>query len=101
MEPGIDHMTAPHLAIVGATGAVGRQLLATLEQREVPIGSLRLLASPRSAGRRLTFRGEEIPVEVLGQDSFKGIDVALFSAGGSTSREFAPVAVAEIGRAHV
>jgi aspartate-semialdehyde dehydrogenase len=94
MEPGIDHMTAPHLAIVGATGAVGHELLATLEQREVPIGSLRLLASPRSAGRRLTFRGEEIPVEVLGQNSFKGIDVALFSAGGATSREFAPVAVA-------
>ena len=87
-------MTTPHLAIVGATGAVGHELLATLEQREVPIGSLRLLASPRSAGRRLTFRGEEIPVEVLGQDSFKGIDVALFSAGGSTSREFAPIAVA-------
>jgi aspartate-semialdehyde dehydrogenase len=86
-------MSAPHFAIVGATGAVGHELLQTLQRRDVPVASLRLLASPRSAGQRLAFRGEDIPVEVLGEGSFEGVDVALFSAGGAISREFAPIAV--------
>ena len=86
-------MTDPRIAIVGATGAVGNELLATLERREVPLAGLTLLASPRSAGKSMTFRGESIPVEVLGPDSFRGVDVALFSAGGATSREYASVAV--------
>ena len=81
------------MAIVGATGAVGVELLRLLEQRDFPVGHLKLLASPRSAGKRLKFRGGELPVEVLADDSFKGVDLALFSAGASTSKRFAPVAV--------
>ena len=81
------------VAIVGATGAVGQDLLATLERRRFPVASLRLLASPRSAGQRLRFCGEEIEVEVLAENSFEGIELALFSAGGSISEKFAPVAV--------
>jgi aspartate-semialdehyde dehydrogenase len=82
------------LAICGATGAVGQDLLAVLAARQFPLRSLRLLASPRSAGTQLPFAGEMVPVEPLGADSFRGIDVAIFSAGGSVSREFAPRAVA-------
>ncbi len=81
------------LAIVGATGAVGVELLGCLARRDFPLASLRLLASPRSAGRALSFRGEELPVEVLAEESFEGIDIALFSAGGSISRDWAQVAV--------
>lgn len=84
--------TPKALAVVGATGAVGRELLLTLERRDFPIKSLRLLASPRSAGTQMRFRGEHLPVEVLDGRSFTGIDVALFSAGGEISRRFAPMA---------
>jgi len=82
-----------HLAIVGATGAVGMEMLRVLERRDFPVASLRLLASPRSAGKSLSFRGREHTVEPLSEDSFKGIDIALFSAGGGISKEFAPHAV--------
>lgn len=87
-------MNQPHLAIVGATGAVGVEMLLCLEQRNFPLGKLKLLASARSAGKRVTFRGEEIVIEELTHDSFKGVDIALFSAGGDISREFAPSAAA-------
>jgi len=88
-----------HVAIVGATGAVGRDLLAVLAAREFPVGRLRLLASPRSAGQQLEFGGETIRVEPLGPDSFRGVDLALFSAGGIVSREFAPRACSRrVGR---
>ena len=83
----------PTVAIVGATGAVGGELIACLEQRDFPLERLRLFASSRSAGRKLLFRGEGIAVEELNEDSFPGVDIALFSAGGSTSRRFAPIAV--------
>jgi aspartate-semialdehyde dehydrogenase len=85
--------TGIHVAIVGATGAVGTELLQLLEQREFPVGKLKLLASAKSAGKALKFKGEELPVETLSEDSFKGIDVALFSAGGNTSKEYAKHAV--------
>ena len=78
---------------MGATGAVGVEMLRVMERRNFPVASLRLLASPRSAGKTLKFRGEDVPVEALNVNSFEGIDVALFSAGGDTSREFGPVAV--------
>jgi len=81
------------VAIVGATGAVGTEFLRVLEQRGFPVGRLKLLASARSAGRRLTFRGEEHTVEELTEDSFAGVDLALFSAGGSISKTYAPAAV--------
>lgn len=84
---------APTLAIVGATGAVGIELLRCLEARAVPLRSLRLLASPRSAGRALRFRGEDLLVEPLTEGSFAGVDVALFSAGAAVSRRYAPIAV--------
>ncbi len=81
------------VAVVGATGAVGVEMLRVMERRNFPVASLRLLASPRSAGKTLEFRGEHVPVQALNVNSFEGIDVALFSAGGDTSREFGPVAV--------
>ena len=80
-------------AIVGATGAVGEEVLKVLEQRNFPIGKLVLLASKRSAGKSVTFRGKEIPVEELTEESFNGVDMAIFSAGGSISLKFAPIAV--------
>ena len=80
------------MAVVGATGAVGVEMIRTLEQRNFPVGKLTLLASARSVGKPLKFRGTEIPVQELKQDSFQGIDIALFSAGGSISKEFAPAA---------
>lgn len=83
-----------HIAIAGATGAVGAELLGVLERRAFPVGRLRLLASPRSAGKRLRFRGEEIAVESLDKRSFAGIEIAFFSAGGDLSRQFVPAAVA-------
>jgi len=82
------------LAIVGATGAVGQELIACLERRGFPVGRLRLLASARSAGRRLAFAGEEIAVEALDETSLQGVDLALFSAGGDLSKHYAPIAVA-------
>ena len=82
----------PHVAVVGATGAVGIEMIKTLEKRNFPAGKLTLLASARSAGKKLKFRGEDVAVKELTKDSFKGIDIALFSAGGSISKEFAPIA---------
>ncbi len=87
-------MTAKRIAIVGATGAVGADLLTVLAQRQFPIAELRLLASERSAGREIDFAGTRHLVEALRPESFDGIDIALFSAGGSISRDFAPAAVA-------
>jgi aspartate-semialdehyde dehydrogenase len=87
-------MNHPTVAIVGATGAVGVEMLLCLEQRSFPLGKLKLLASSRSAGKRVTFRGAEITVEELTHDSFKDVDIALFSAGGGISKEFAPSAAA-------
>src|SRR5665213_2878792 len=83
----------PHIAIVGATGAVGIEMIKTLEKRNFPVGKLTLLASARSAGKKLKFRGQDVTVTELTKDSFKGVDIALFSAGGSISKEFAPIAV--------
>jgi len=83
-----------NVAIVGATGAVGEQMREVLDERQFPLGELRLLASERSVGQFLPFQSRQLPVEVLGSDSFKDIDIALFSAGGSVSTEFAPIAVA-------
>lgn len=82
-----------NVAVVGATGAVGEQMREVLEERVFPVGELRLLASERSAGQLLEFHGKQTRVEVLREDSFKGIDIALFSAGGSVSARFAPIAV--------
>ncbi|MCW5220407.1 aspartate-semialdehyde dehydrogenase [Verminephrobacter aporrectodeae] len=82
----------PSVGIVGATGAVGVQLIKCLEVRGFPLSSLRLFASARSAGKRLPFRGQDLIVEELGSRSFEGLDIALFSAGGSTSREYIPIA---------
>jgi aspartate-semialdehyde dehydrogenase len=81
------------LAIVGATGAVGKEMLKVLEARTFPIDELRCFASPRSTGQEVTFRGRAFKIEPLSEDSFKGIDIALFSAGRKVSREWAPMAV--------
>lgn len=81
------------IAIAGATGAVGREMMSCLEAAGLPIGELRLLASSRSAGKRLSFRGDELEVQLLTPASFAGIDIALFSCGGGRSLEFAPAAV--------
>lgn len=85
-------MTPKVVAVAGATGLVGNQMLRTLEKRDFPVKSIKLLASERSRGRTLTFGGETIPVEVLGEDSFKGVEIALFSSGGGTSKKYAPFA---------
>ena len=82
------------MAVVGATGAVGIEMIKTLEQRTFPVRKLTLLASARSVGKKLKFKGADVTVQELTKDSFSGIDIALFSAGGSISKEFAPVAVA-------
>ncbi|MEX2217191.1 MAG: aspartate-semialdehyde dehydrogenase [Phycisphaerales bacterium] len=84
----------PTLAIVGATGAVGREFLAVLEERRFPHGPVRLLASPRSAGTVMTYRGEPHTVQALSPEAFEGIDLALFSAGGAISKQYCPVAAA-------
>jgi aspartate-semialdehyde dehydrogenase len=81
------------VAVVGATGAVGRELLRCLEQRCFPVASLRLFASARSAGASLMFRGRGLPIEVLSDAALAGTDIALFSAGSSVSREWVPRAV--------
>ncbi len=81
-----------HVAIVGATGAVGVEMMKTLEKRNFPVGKLTLLASAKSAGKRLPFKGGEVIIEELTEKSFAGVDVALFSAGGSISMQFAPFA---------
>ena len=82
------------IAVVGATGAVGAELLAVLERRAFPVAEMRLLASPRSAGKTTPFAGNDIRVEALSDDSFRGIDLAFFSAGGDISRRYAPIAAA-------
>ena len=78
---------------MGATGAVGAQFLSILEERAFPVDELRLLASQRSKGRKIVFRGKEHEVQVLDKDSFEGIDIVLASAGAARSREFLPYAV--------
>ena len=85
-------MSQKVVAVAGATGLVGQQIVRTLEDRDFPVKDLKLLASPRSKGKKLTFKGEEVEVEVLGEDSFKGVDIALFSAGDGTSKTYAPFA---------
>lgn len=82
------------IAIVGATGAVGVELLDVLERRAFPVGRVRLLASARSAGKTMPVRGEQVRVDELRDDSFAGADFAFFSAGGDISRKFAPIAAA-------
>jgi len=81
------------IAILGATGAVGQEIMQILEEREFPVAQLKLLASPRSAGRSLSFKGEKLQVEAVAADSFKNIDLVLASAGGSISKTWNPVAV--------
>jgi aspartate-semialdehyde dehydrogenase len=93
MQTGRSAGSAPVVAIVGATGAVGIELIRCLEERRFPLAELRLFASARSAGKTLTFRGEPLPVRELKEDSFRGVDIALFSAGGGTSKRFGPLAV--------
>jgi aspartate-semialdehyde dehydrogenase len=80
------------VAVVGATGAVGQQMVACLEERNFPVAELVPLASERSFGKTVTFLGKEIPVEVLNKDSFDGVEIALFSAGGGISKEYGPIA---------
>ncbi len=82
------------VAVVGATGAVGREMLRTLERREFPAERVIALASAKSAGKKLPFRGEELTVETLGPKSFEGVKIALFSAGAAVSREYGPIAAA-------
>ncbi|GLY10436.1 aspartate-semialdehyde dehydrogenase [Bacillus badius] len=82
-----------HIAVVGATGAVGQQMLRTLEERDFPIRQLTLLSSARSAGKTLLYKGEEFTVQEAKPESFEGVDIALFSAGGSISKQLAPEAV--------
>lgn len=87
-------MSPPRVAIVGATGAVGHEFLRVLAERDFSMRSLKLLASARSAGKTLSYAGEDHVVEALDENSFRGVDLAFFSAGGGTSLEFAPKAVA-------
>jgi aspartate-semialdehyde dehydrogenase len=82
-----------NVAIAGATGAVGKLLVQVLEERGFPIGEMRYLASSRSAGKVMKWKGEDVVIQEMTADSFKGIDIALFSAGGGRSKEFAPAAV--------
>ena len=81
------------VAVAGATGAVGREMLRILEERNFPADEVVLLASERSAGRKIPFRDAELTVSRLTQDAFKSVDLALFSCGASRSIEFAPAAV--------
>ena len=87
-------MKSRNIAVVGATGAVGVEILRVLERRNFPVGTLKLLASERSVGKKLDFKGKPHTVELLTADSFKGIDIAFFSAGATRSREFVPAAKA-------
>jgi aspartate-semialdehyde dehydrogenase len=83
----------PVVAVAGVTGAVGAEFIATMDKRGFRVGTLKALASARSAGKTLDFRGERIVIEELDENSFAGVDIALFSAGGGISRKFAPIAV--------
>ena len=87
-------MQPPHIAIVGATGAVGREMLSCIAEQELPFSQLTLLSSARSAGKTITFRGEELVVEKLTAEAFAGVDIAFFAAGGGISEEFAAHAAA-------
>ncbi|MEM8955002.1 MAG: aspartate-semialdehyde dehydrogenase [Verrucomicrobiota bacterium] len=82
-----------HVAVAGATGAVGTEMLACLEERDFPVGELTLLASARSVGKVLSFRGEDVVVKELTPEAFSGVDMALFSAGSGRAKDFAPAAV--------
>ncbi len=82
-----------HVAIVGASGAVGQEMLDVLARRRFPVRKLRALGSERSVGKTVDFQGEQVPIELLTEQSFEDVDVALFSAGASVSRQFGPVAV--------
>ena len=84
-----------NVAVAGATGAVGNQMISCLEERNFPIKSIKFLASSRSVGRKLKYKGRDIAVEELTEASFKGIDIALFSAGGGPSAKFAPFAASD------
>jgi aspartate-semialdehyde dehydrogenase len=86
--------SAYKVAVVGATGAVGQQMVACLDERHFPVAELKPLASERSIGSTVSFRGREIPVEVLTPESFDGMEIALFSAGGEISKRYAPLAAA-------
>jgi len=81
-----------NVVVAGATGAVGSEMVSILEERNFPVNELRLLASPRSAGSRIEFKGKSYVVEVMKEDSFKGMDIGLFSPGGAVSQKFAPIA---------
>ena len=81
-----------HVAVAGATGAVGDEMIKVLEEQNFPVAALKLLASSRSAGKTIDFLGESLAVEELREDSFEGVDIALFSAGAAASRQFAPAA---------
>jgi aspartate-semialdehyde dehydrogenase len=81
-----------HVAVVGATGAVGNEMIRILEERRFPVEKLTLLASERSVGKEFSFQGKTIPVELLTENSFQGVEIGLFSAGGSISEKFAPIA---------
>src|SRR5215218_2452467 len=83
----------PVVAIVGVTGAVGAEFIATMDKRGFRVGKLKALASARSAGKTVSFRGQKIVIEELTERAFEGVDIALFSAGGSISKKFAPIAV--------
>ncbi|KAF4368499.1 hypothetical protein F8388_018623 [Cannabis sativa] len=85
--------TGPSLAVVGVTGAVGQEFLSVLSDRDFPYRSIKMLASKRSAGQNISFQDKNYVVEELTADSFNGVDIALFSAGGSISKEFGPLAV--------
>ncbi|MBV8391881.1 MAG: aspartate-semialdehyde dehydrogenase, partial [Alphaproteobacteria bacterium] len=87
-------MKSQNIAVVGATGAVGVEILRVLERRNFPVGQLKLLASERSVGKTLDFKGKPHTVELLSAEAFKGIDIAFFSAGATRSREFVPAAKA-------
>ena len=83
----------PVVAIAGVTGAVGAEFIATMDKRAFRVGKLKALASARSAGKTIDFRGQKIMIEELNENSFEGVDIALFSAGGGISRKFTPIAV--------
>lgn len=83
-----------NVVVAGATGAVGNEMVSILEERNFPVKNLKLLASPKSVGKIITFKGEEIKVEELKEDSFKGMDIGLFSPGGAVSQRYAPIAAA-------
>ncbi len=91
-EEMLKNKSSYNVAVVGATGAVGTEMIEVLAERKFPVAALLPLASSRSVGGTVTFQGEDIPVQVLTKDSFAGVDIALFSAGTDVSREYAPIA---------